>query len=430
MKKHRTSCIAVLTRFTVALALTTIANVLFARTLYVEKWGDDTSINCSRKAPCLTLQRAIGLASNNDKVTVGPGEYLTPSLQIAARGMKLYSTAGRHATILRTNAPSTLNITTTHVRVGKKGKGFTFLSDSSGGLAGVVVETSIHNAHIKIEGNSFGLPRNSSNTPLDDFSNHYGLLVNSGGGKITVRNNIFQNSESSGFYCQDCVGALIRDNRFESNGGTGVQFSTEPDSLLVLNRKNNLFIRNLVSSNLGAGIEIFSVGGGLPGATQAYLIRENISEMNDLNGVYARFNIEGSIEKNIINQNGSGFSAFATNGPLNVSNNYLGSNSRYGLTASQATDMEIKANIANASAHSGFRLENSNVRSFNGNSSIQSTICGVIVDNLHLLNVRYFFRHNLSEDVCLSNGGTYSEELGLDAPGALGMGQAPFVIGG
>ena len=51
--------------------------------------------------PSLTLSYVLGLASARDRIVVGPGEYEENGLEITQSGLKLESTAGRHATTIR-----------------------------------------------------------------------------------------------------------------------------------------------------------------------------------------------------------------------------------------------------------------------------------------------------------------------------------------
>jgi len=98
----------------------------FAKTLYVEKFGQGTT--CFRVDPCSTVTEALAVATKNSKILIGPGDY-REALVIDIDGIKLESTGGQYVTLIRTDRDSligtpAITVMANRVSIGKKnGKG-------------------------------------------------------------------------------------------------------------------------------------------------------------------------------------------------------------------------------------------------------------------------------------------------------------------
>ena len=140
-----------------SLLLTLATPVTSAATRYVEMWGTDAVGPCAKTNPCFAIGTAIDVSGKNDRIVVGPGTYTETNLSIQPprEGLRLESTAGRHATtIVSGNGGSVLTIEAVRVKVGKKGKGFTFIgATNNAASAGINVNVPEESAAIRIEGN-------------------------------------------------------------------------------------------------------------------------------------------------------------------------------------------------------------------------------------------------------------------------------------
>lgn len=245
---------------TLILCTVSAVDISRAATINVEKWGENTPGCGSPSAPCATIQHAVSSrAGPNDRVRVGPG-YYEENVIIDQNldgedlvGLKLQSTNGMRATIIRTVAVNThgIAILQPKVRVGKRGKGFTVGGATTAGFAAIAAVGGPE--RVRVEGNR---------AILSDW----GIFLS--GDKSQARFNVAELNNLAGLACENCNGTLIRDNRMRNNGAMGA-FIVGSDKLT--------FQRNVSSHNAGYGIEF----GGLSGNLK---IRDNASEFNDDSG--------------------------------------------------------------------------------------------------------------------------------------------------
>ena len=111
-----------------------------SRTLYVERWGQNTLDCGSKSSPCELISHALlQRAKRNDRIVVGPGTYLDNiSVDLnnegePLSGVKIESVGGRNVTIIDAvqNDLPVFDIRQPNVRLGKKGKGFSVTGATS-----------------------------------------------------------------------------------------------------------------------------------------------------------------------------------------------------------------------------------------------------------------------------------------------------------
>ncbi len=252
-----------------------------AKTWYVEKWGIDL-VNCgSRSLPCGTINEVLSEAGKNDRIIVGPGTY-SGSKQIGTpelAGLKLYSSTGRYGTtLLNANVLPILTVTQPNVRIGARGKGFTFLA--AGSTTQSISSSTGSADRVRIEGNHF------------DGGNH-GVFI--AGEKVQIRDNTFAGIASRSISCNGCTRGLIRgnlitnaptpstywdagiylhasdkivvtENRFRDNESKGILSTTSTRSATI---KDNGFYNQTMVAVLIENADGFSVSGNIQMFTQS-----------------------------------------------------------------------------------------------------------------------------------------------------------------
>lgn len=210
-----------LTRLFVALLFFQFGPSVWAGTIRVETWGVLGPACGSKTSPCISVGSALAIATKNDRIIVGPGVY-TGNYTITREGLRLESAEGPHVTILRANnnAVNVISISQRKVRIGRRGKGFTFINATSGVAAGVRVTAAVYDG-TRVEGNVFD-------------GNQVGIWLV--GNKPVARHNLVLDSQSTAIYVEDAASGLVADNRVYQEEGSGIRlFDSEEISV-----QNNL----------------------------------------------------------------------------------------------------------------------------------------------------------------------------------------------
>lgn len=396
----------------------------WAKTLYVEKWGIAANTDCTKSAPCPNIVAALLIAGNNDRVIIGPGIY-SERVVVNIPGLKLESTAGRYATVIESDIPTldTVQLNASRVVFGKKNKGFTVIGALTGPVAAIFVDSPGGAAgpvsRVRIEGNRIGQPRSSALPADGGFHNQYGIVVNAGGERIQIRNNIFQNNALTAIECRGCVKGLIRDNRIESNGGSGIELLEASDGISIEG--------NVVSTNDSNGI-VSPIG------TVDIRIRNNVSERNRSGDGFTIVNASGArVEANIAARNDDkGFDFFQTadSDPLLFRNNLLVANDNDGMFGNNIEDARIESNTTVDNGDDGidFSLTDS-LTTLKGNNSYGNGGCGLEGDSGDEYTAsKAFLRENAAGGTCNASfeltGSTPSK------PGPLKANRAKSLLGG
>ena len=395
-------------------------NTSDAKTRYVEIWGSNTNPNCSRSQPCRNIQHAINQSGANDRIVVGPGEYFG-NLTIFSHqsGLKLESTAGRFATIIRPGLDiDGLTIEAPRVRVGGKGKGFTFQGPevALGALPttegnGIVGNVDAEN--LRIEGNRFQW-------------NRRGLWIENGM-RASIRNNIALMNLWTGIFCASCERSIIQDNRVEYTGGQGIYIVSASSRTSVR--------RNIATGNGDDGIASSSLIG------QHARVQDNVTEQNDVHGFDLHLPA-GNFMGNISTDNGSygvGLSLYGNNGSGvgvgrgNVKQNLSALNGLGGFSLESPDEAKIENNF---SAHNGTYGFNFFGGIFNGNPRVRNnssidSFCGMyngVTDNF-VFTGQYFGNHDGSE-TCGPDTYDTDNSCRRDTPVPVRVNRARAVAGG
>lgn len=344
------------TRIALAIGLLSAASAN-AATIRVEKWGEDTMTCGSKPAPCASIQHAISERSRaNDRILVGPGLY-EENIEIDQNssgqdlpGLKLESTNGLHATVIR-NVVANTNTVSIHqprVRIGKRFKGFTIGGADSAGYSGIEVYT--HAIRSRIEGNRLIL-------------NDTGMTVR--GEKAQLRHNIAEMNNAIGILCIDCDGGTVRQNISRENNDNGFQMT---DS------QQFSFSSNAATSNIGVGILMFANNDG-------YKVRDNVMEFNDSHGMLLA-EVDGArVQGNIALLNhGNGISASQAlhNRPPVIEKNVAVFNDDAGMSMGNIVQGKVNRNIAINNTIGMFAIGASSYASIDGNNTYGSSDgCGI-----------------------------------------------------
>ena len=193
----------------IAAVMALSSSLAVAKNIYVERWGrtGPGPICGSKSTPCSTVSKALTLASKNDRILVGPGFYIG-NFDVAVEGLRLESTQGPNVTILwaENNDQDIINVQQRKVRIGRKGRGFTFGNATANLTSGVRVQSAVLDG-IRVEGNVFQ-------------ENRVGVWM--AGEKNLIRGNQLLNSVNTAIYAQGTDKLQIRDNRIVQDEGNGI----------------------------------------------------------------------------------------------------------------------------------------------------------------------------------------------------------------
>lgn len=254
--------------------LTALSLPTQAKTIYVERWGQNNTSCGSKASPCSLISYAVSeIARKNDRIVVGPGLYMDnividlDSDNDPLSGIKLESVAGRNATLIDADDSSepVIEVQQPKVRVGKAGKGFALNGASSS--AALRFQGAAING--RIEGN------------LAMFSGS-GFVIT--GEKALIRFNIARDNTSNGFSISSNR-AVIRDNLSHQNSGQG--FNVLGESLTVE--------RNKASRNNQAGFIFNTYDKGR--------IRNNVALQNNGSGLFVTASNKTAVTGNILMAN-------------------------------------------------------------------------------------------------------------------------------
>ncbi len=390
-----------------------------AKTHYVETWGNDANDPCSKTTPCESIAGALALAGTNDRIVVGPGTY-DENLDIDIQGLKLESSAGRHATVIRalSSFDHVIDVTAQKVRIGKKGKGFTLYGATDSSVAAIRVFTAEEPGNIRIEGNRLGYPRGVG--ALSTPENETGLTVGSGGERIQIRNNIFVGN-STALYCQStCAKGVIKDNRFSANGFSIRTTSAGPLQL----------IGNVISRSGLYGMDLVPNGDGIR-------VSDNVVEYSGANGIQTDDFNNSRLEKNITFGNGDNGIRLSLSGGTDeagrLDRNLAADNVSSGLLVEKEgpgefdIETRIDQNTASNNGVDGITLSGLlSVGSLKGNNTHSNDDCGVTLAPAAGFGIEKHFSANETQNpIDCDIDGTLATK-----PGSLKVNGAQKAVGG
>lgn len=357
-----------------------------AATIHVQKWGQD-SLACGKaNSPCETIQHAISERSGaNDRIRVGPGLYLE-SLEIDQNssgtdlsGLRLESTHGRFATVIRAPAINTYGIAVhqPRVRIGRRNRGFTVQGANSAGFSGI--EIFPPGTRSRIEGNRV-------------TQNHHGITIRAE--RVHLRRNIAELNAGIGIHCVDCDRGIISQNLSRENGDHGYQLSAS---------ERFTFQDNLAAFNSGIGslVEITSHG---------YRLRNNVMEFNDSRG----FNLaesDGSLIQNNIallnHESGLEITQSSHTTPPVIRGNTAIFNDHSGIVAGNILMGRIDQNTLVDNDTGLHLIGASSFQSIRGNNTWSSISgCGVMNNTGGAVSYdRHYFGHPVGPDNALDGDG-------------------------
>lgn len=392
-----------------------------SKTRYVEKWGDPTNQpDCKRTAPCLGILQTIANSNANDRVVIGPGVYgESITIPTGLEGLKLESVGGRYATTIvgdGSGSGHVVDIDASRVQIGRKGKGFTILGATSGGNAINAVYPFNPGKRLKIQGNRIGLARRGSDGAGADYDNDGGIYVAGENVGTQITNNIVQNTQGTGVSCLFCIQALIKDNRISGNGTGIVLGGTDKTRVL----------RNVITQNLGNGIEGLSVATGL-------VIKDNVSAGNTEDGIDISDAAGTKIQSNIVARNeinGLDLINITVGAPnLKATNNLVVGNINDAIRL-ESINPTIDGNTLVLNGDDGIDFHNTTTtRSLKKNNIFRNFGCGIRgIDNFVIYDpVRHFFAINFDGDTCT---GVTPDGTTVAKPGPLKVNKARSLVGG
>jgi nitrous oxidase accessory protein NosD len=256
-----------------------------AATFHVEKWGNNAYPGgCgARSTPCETISHAVGQATRNDRIRVGPGIY-TENVLIVTEGLKLESTAGRHGTAIwaaNVTLPAVI-INAPKVRFGKPGKGFTVHRSTTDTMFSAAAGVWAANADgLRVEGNLA-------------LENRVGFLLS--GEKMQIRDNLVIDNAQEGIICDQCPRANISRNRVSGNframqitGSAGMRIDRNyiaDNSLSILvdgQSPDSSITSNVSTGNLAEGMGLQNVDGLMIRGNIASILRDGFTQDNAIN---------------------------------------------------------------------------------------------------------------------------------------------------
>ncbi len=357
---------------TILLASLCVMSQAQGATIRVDKWGEDDA-NCgSRANPCETIQFAIDDRANpRDRVLVGPGLYEEwvvigqNSSGELLEGLRLESTAGMHTTMIQVNPANQhgIHIEAPRVRIGRKNRGFTVAGATSPGYS--AIEGAVVGAdRVRVEGNRV-------------IDSDRGIMLR--GDRPIIRYNVAEQIHSAGIACQDCVGAVIRNN-VSRNSDYG---------FAVLGGVKTVFSRNVAARNTASGYLI-------SGIDERSRFQDNVAEFNDQSGFEIGDMGANILERNIAFanvDNGFVLNQMSFSKPPVVRGNAALVNGAMGFSIDGFSSAGFDSNImANNAAGIGL-LAGVSMEKFKANSSFDSQSgCGIInVSGIHLEYEKHYF---------------------------------------
>ncbi len=328
------------------------------KTIHVEKWG--ALVNCGSKSnPCATLAIALGVASKNDRIIVGPGLY-SGNPDINVEGLRIQSSNGPHVTLLRAAAANdnVITINQRKVHIGRKGKGLTLYNATSALTAGVRVTSPLFDG-VRVEGNVFD-------------GNRIGIYLQ--GDKAVARHNLVLNSEQLGIYIINGDKGQIRDNRIIQNEGRGITLwdsaHTVVQNNVIHGAETGIFANNGSHSNR---LLTNAIVGGKGSPTTALLIAS--AENNRIEGnAFSRFSW------GLYMGHDSGPQLSPTTIKNNAAVGFSGNAFTFfnGISAPALFSLKIDGNDAHGSNQSGFSFEGlARPDSMSKNNTVDNQLNGI-----------------------------------------------------
>ena len=352
----------------IGLSITLASPQLYAKTLYVEKWGSNLN-PCSRSSPCVTISHAIFQSKKNGRIVVGPGQYrenLTIDINIMAEpleGLKLESASGRYATIIEANNPNVaaISIQQSKVRVGRKGKGFTVMGTTASSLGEIDIPSN-STSRIIIEGNLV-------------TGGWAGIYAR--GERTQIKNNIALNNSTYGIGMEEAPKGLVSDNTLIGNW-TGLFVTSTQDVTILRNLALNNTNRGLVSETSSA--------------TTGIKVKDNVATLNSGRGIWFGNVDGGTMQGNISSNNGD-------QGVL------LGRDA-----GSPGDTAQIRDNLSVGNVSPGFDVPNDNFSQtrLERNGAISNGAEGFILDGIGVLVDLFRNNNSIANDAGGSNCGVYN----------------------
>lgn len=384
-----------------------------SKTLYVERWGQNTDSCGSKSNPCQLISYALSQrAKRNDRIIVGPGFYLdnitvgTNDLGEPLSGLKIESAGGRNVTIVEAaeSDSSVFEVRQPNVRIGKKGKGFSVTGAIIGVNSGIEFADAIADRG-KVEGNL-------------SFENANGFKL--AGDKIQVRHNIARENDAEGFICNGCTNARIQDNQAIFNGLDGFRVSSSAKIAMQKNRsvRNDSMGYRVITGGdpeAAASIEKFlhnlafdnGAGGFRMDRPEKVTFTGNIATLNTSDGLRFRNNTGVSVNASRITNNVS-----AINGGSGI---VLSSTSESVVIG----DVRLEGNHAVDNNGDGIQIYSGIQFSSSKNNNTYNNVSGCGISNEDEVDAT-FLRHFMSvtgtpNDVCNEGTGVVVVQL-ADTP--------------
>lgn len=213
------------------LVLLGLSKDALAATLYVDTAGNDAN-NCTTAVgggdACLTIQRAIAVATSGDTVSVAAGTYAnTTTIGLSGKNLIL-SGAGRDTTTITSTAANAIDVIS--------------------GETGVTIQ----------------------NFKIQAASGNYAIRIQ-GNSQVTVTNNDITNTTNRGIYVSSGVVTITNNRIFDCVGYGVLLYNGSPNKVVLYN--------NIIAGNADSGIYVTGGSNGL------FSISRNLIVGNSANGI-------------------------------------------------------------------------------------------------------------------------------------------------
>jgi PGF-pre-PGF domain-containing protein len=317
-----------------------------------------------------TIQSALNVASNNDKVVICSGTYAESITVNKAVTLTANNTTRAYDVIVNSAGGDVITVTVNNVNISwLKAQG------AGGGYAGIRVNANYVNL---------------SNNWLT--SNWYGIYLSSSSNYNTLTNNTANGNGNFGIFLDSSSNNNILTNNNASGNSFGIQ-------LYVSSNYNNL-TDNTVSGNSNYGITLHSSSSntltGNNASSNSYGIQlyssssntltNNTASGNSMHGIHLYYSSNNILTGNNASGNSLNGIRFDYSSNNNLTNNNVSGNSNDGIRLSSSSSNTLTGNNVSGNYY-GITLDSSSSNTLTGNNIYNSanngtTITGGSINNL------------------------------------------------